>query len=559
MNKERIEIYEKFLTGSCVFIIAGMLIWILYEDIFLFNCFDELTYKEDDLSFHYSLRNYQENWNGFFDVRNDFGYGWIFWTWHAVICYPFYLLFLKTGIQQPLCVAPRILQLVMAAGTVAFVYRMLKLYCKKKTTCLAGTAFYVLMPMMTFSADKFGTNGFVNFFIIASVYSLVRSRVLSGRELTKAAALYAVALGVKITALMALPLVLGLAWNHLGGGKTEKVKQIVLVVFVWGIVAIFLISPYLLGGAVWNETGFQETLDGLSAGIATRNILHVEGYFLQNLTQTFGRNLTGNSLMLLFLFGLFWLAVKVRGQEGRDYAIYGVSFLIAFLATAVLIQTGAWFCSMYMLQMMFVPMIAWAVPEHFTRCERVVILALLFFQIRFAFMPETYILKQARTNEMYKEKIAAGKEMYQIVTDHFADRQMIVWSDWTLPCFVNSLIRPENDIQLYSIWENFQTMGGTAADFIAIDTERLKESEIEKRIKVLRSNYPKEADMYESKVRTDCLIKQRFMDSSEISAEIYENLPGETILQQGDGGISKSRYELILEKSFLKFYRKVSP
>lgn len=100
-------------------------------------------------------------------------------------------------------------------------------------------------------------------------------------------------------------------------------------------------------------------------------------------------------------------------------------------------------------------------------------------------------------------------------------------------------------------------LGGDTADFIAIDLEQLKENEINKRIDLLKSIYPEDADRYEEKVKTDRMIKNRFIESQKINAALYQDLPGETLLRPGME-IPEDAYELVLDESFCKFYRKIN-
>ena len=122
----------------CKVMVFGVIIAWTYQNIMTFNSFQKMSFIEDDLEFQRSLRHYQQEWQSLFQARNDFGYGWIYWTFMSIMNFPFYWLFQMTGMDLPLCCFPRLLQMCMTCLTMLYLYKFLCLYIQDILLCCGG-------------------------------------------------------------------------------------------------------------------------------------------------------------------------------------------------------------------------------------------------------------------------------------------------------------------------------------------------------------------------------------------------------------------------------------
>ena len=389
---------------------------------------------------------------------------------------------------------------------------------------MGGVLIYALMPITTFAAYKFGTNGFTDFFIILAIYILAKEKeIQSVKDVIKIALIYSFSIGIKLTSLIAAPTLLLLGFSRVWKGSLkDKVKLCATGMCLVPFFSLFLCFAGCIGG----KEEIQKSLDGLYWGISVQNLTNLPTNFRENILLTSEKYFFPNYVLLLLLVCLFYLYFNSRTI---DYIIYVVSFIIEFLICSSIIRLSPWFNSMYILSVIFLPLLGLAVFEMIQgKAGRMIaIFVLIGLQINhFGVFTSgsTLFRNYIKWNYTNKQDIELGDTLYSVLLENRKDNLNTIWEDYTLPLFVNELMYvsdKNNEFYMRSIWESFHLMD-EPIDYIAIDLRLLDEKSTKERIDELRKQYPNEADEYEQKVITDRKMKKEFIEDPIIRGEKYQ-------------------------------------
>lgn len=343
--------FSKFKKSDIILItiLTILFIYIFIENFVFASSFDIIQLRNiDDYSFNISLNQWHNqlcnlNISKLLNM-NDYGYGWIFWTIHGIITFPFYLIH-----NEPLMISTaRNISLCFSFGTLFLLYKILCNYTQNnfyKTLIILSVA-----SAQTFAlyAQGFDNPAQIMFFATLGVYLLLKDKILSVKTLIYSALAVAVAVGTKLTGFFIVPLIAMLLLDKLEFKlNKQNLKKITLYVVVFTIAAIIFTNPGLMLFFLYKDeiSRYFITMSFCFGQYHVNNNLPVN--IMSSLKNDFGYSFYG--LFAFFSFIVLFIIKIVDDFKCKKY--HFLYYLITIILTAIIliysVKPGSNFVSRY--------------------------------------------------------------------------------------------------------------------------------------------------------------------------------------------------------------------
>lgn len=331
----RLKQMEKIVVSGC-YALSAILFAVLFVENFVFSShLGLLGFREiDDLAFQATLRHMHEQMSaGHFSTllkTSDYAYGALFWSPLALMTYPFWALSKATGLDWPLIVLPRQIQLFLALGGLYYFRESLKSLGANAFTLAVSTLLFALYPTFAYFSMRFGTINALFFFSVLSVALALKDAPSTPNGRYKIALALAAAIGIKISGLFIAPLVCLLVWRRL-----PQKNACACLSAAWKPTLLFLAAAITftlphLWAALFTPSIASHYIEQLSHFVEVTRVSHGEpllfrlymGFFL------------GSPFLVLLnatlLFGLLLFLFKERTHRLDVLFVLGELFLVVF-------------------------------------------------------------------------------------------------------------------------------------------------------------------------------------------------------------------------------------
>lgn len=167
----------------------------------------------DDLAFQMELNSRYTNFSfDSFINMNGYGYGWIYWFLVMIYCFPGWLLCRYFQISWLLLVTPRLVSVLLSFASVFVFYKLICLYTEEKAIRLTAVFLMPLFPTLNFYSSLFSCNPHVALLSLLAVYFMAKAkridqdRAMFTKALRYSLMFLALAIGIKLTSVLILPI-----------------------------------------------------------------------------------------------------------------------------------------------------------------------------------------------------------------------------------------------------------------------------------------------------------------------------------------------------------------
>ncbi len=433
----------------------------------------------DDLAFHLELNRCYSDFSLETLIKiNGYGYGWIYWLLVMVYCLPGWLLCRNNGISWLLMVTPRLVSVALTAAAAIVFYKLISLYTKDTYVKAAALFLMPLFPTLNFYSSLFSCNPHVAFFGILAVYLIAKNREVSDSDLRWSLLCLAVAGGIKITAVLILPI-----WGLLLLNRYEwrfsvnDVKKLSLNGLVFFALCVFFISPQFYIG-IFKKEYLNNILTTLSW--ATSFGSEGDSSFLVNIKNGVMKS-TYFIPVYFVLFVLFILLIcrgsveNVDSKEKRtfsgilknDFFCYLLGYAVAVVLLCLKIQHGTLFITYYYTAICFVLPLGLVYLEKI-KGKKIILVSLLLAQCLFigvkvsSYASDSFFAYYDRYHDL-KESGSMNEILYlrDKIFDGLEEKneEIKVAFDGASPHFVNPV--KHQNAQIYTIWQDFAQQSKT--------------------------------------------------------------------------------------------------
>ena len=342
--------------------IVGIFLYLFAANFTISSSWDLLALRSvDDVAIQYSIRRFQlatlsGDWITVFSFV-DYAYGFAFWSLNGLLHLPFFLI----GSEQLQIIVGRQISLVFIFVGIYFIGKIIEEI--NREFGLAGNKYEVLtviatMPIIGIIGTKTHVNAQTLFFSILSLYFIVRKPPLSTKNMFMSAVFGGIAIGMKLTSVLILPIVSLLILGKLKErGIVKKVQSQVRYLSVTALVALFSFAPLLflmpfyksqyqiivatfsvykgLGGGDRSSLGTR-LLDGIGLFVSpTALLVSLVGFVILIFIERKRRNFTVFSVLTGLLVGIAIAAATVHKSSfymGNYLISIGFFFPLGILA-----------------------------------------------------------------------------------------------------------------------------------------------------------------------------------------------------------------------------------
>ena len=203
------KLNNKFVYKALLFIYFSIFIYFSY--IASFNSsFDLLTLKDiDDYIYHISLREIHINIYNFEFYKllncNNWAYGWFFWISYGILTFPFFLIFNFSGLEEPLIIFSRIINISFAMGGAFYFYKICNIFkINQLNNLLINLLPLTYSGLIFLGFSRFGTTSMEMFFSTLVLYNIFKETNFNKTFLLKISFLLSLTIGIKLSNLIIL-------------------------------------------------------------------------------------------------------------------------------------------------------------------------------------------------------------------------------------------------------------------------------------------------------------------------------------------------------------------
>lgn len=337
---------------ALIAIISYIAMIVFFQNFLLSDSFSALNfYAYDDSAFQETLWSYMQLDGKNLLSMNSYGYGWIFWFVMCILAMPARLIFDVFGIAWPLIVLPRMFALFFAVMCSVLMYKIIGKYTKNEWIKFAAVICLPMFPAGAFFAGRFSTVSVGAFFCMLSIWLVIRKDALARKDLRLALFSFAVAFGIKMSAVVAAPMLILLILNRYEWKwNLENFKIWISEALLASLAAVFFISPAILlypFAPIQAENSIYSLKYYLNS---TQTVSKIESMF-ELISYTNYDWISGLfCLLLIILVGIgLWGIYRKRQKDVflKDYIAIPVGFLIGFLYLCLTIHSGITYRYMY--------------------------------------------------------------------------------------------------------------------------------------------------------------------------------------------------------------------
>jgi hypothetical protein len=470
-------------------IFAFLILLFLAGQAFLFDDFALLQIREiDDLAFQQSTWKLIEavvsrDLATVFGI-SDYGYGWVFWCSSALISLPGYIVYKLTEMPVAVIVAPRLASLVALIFTWLLLRRILQSLKLPKIDVELMAIAFLLIPGVAWFSIRYGTVTLIGALIAGAIYYLV-AKEPSKRSFLAAGTLVGLALGVKLSALVAIPaLALIAVVEGCFRGKKNR-KYFLIALPVWLVAShppllATLFAPWIF--TRWIEIQKSNTLNALADSRT----------FVEKLVANIVSIYSDLPLVLIFVaLALCGFVIFLQRTVGREKIILSTLGLVQVFSLLVLLGLISQPLSVvsYFLPFAFLQMYFWFKPD-FLSPAVLRALSTLFVMILVA--TNLFAWNSVRKGENFSlgagyylakfEKTAAEREIAAkiraITIEGISPVKSVVF-DYTAPTGITSLEFPDMCVQVFFGNLDAQNQCDDDAEFVFLDSRVVSDSRAE--------------------------------------------------------------------------------
>ncbi len=455
-------------------------LYIIYAVYFLFillaiwECFcgskdiDLVSFRHyDDLCFHYVINSHMKDLSQLLNW-NDYGYGWIYWIVATLYCSIGWLLCYFYNISWVLCVTPRLVSLVFTLATVCVAYKLVGLYTKDKLLKSIYIFLLPLFPTYLYYGLLFSCNPHVEFFAICAVYALAKNRLIEKKNLYISFLCLCVAIGIKLTAVLILPIWGLLLLSRFNFKLNHFFWKSCLPLTILSIFfTLFLISPNVYIG-VFDHSKWVNLYNMFKW--ATTFGSNGESSFIINFQKGIIHSYTiWPIFVILFVMLLvttvftFYSECKRRCDKDiqfYDYIAYILGYVIAVSLLCYRINHGPLFITYYYTCICFVLPLGLLLLEKISSKLRIIIIYFLFTSQIFYICANAFhkngILRYYYSIKNTINEQHESLEMKQLLDDTFRNKEYVIQFDGSTPHFINESKREHKNVSIKTAWHDFK-------------------------------------------------------------------------------------------------------
>lgn len=293
-----------------------------------------------------------------------YGYGWVFWFFSGLITLPFNLL----NQMDWFMVAPRIASSLFVFSGCYVVYKILSLYLTRESTKATALLTILLFPALPWIAMRTGTDAAGFFFNALSFYLAASLKPLpKRREILLLAFVFALSVGIKVSALLLAPLIGLILLDRL---NWQINKQTLFSLFLFGFTFLFAALFFANPAFLTNPERLSPYFDVMSyymervtipLPLKDNDISGFAGRYLHGIAD---QTIVSFPLFVLGMGAMLWSAIKRRPRD-KDLLIVFVSFLLISIYLAFHIKMGSYFIVFYIFPLSFLFLLSFCGLEDF--------------------------------------------------------------------------------------------------------------------------------------------------------------------------------------------------
>jgi len=310
-------------------------IFIYFSYIASFNStFDLLMLKDvDDYIYHISLREIHNKIYNFEFYKllncNNWGYGWFFWMSYGILTFPFFLIFNFSGLEEPLIIFSRIVNISFAMGGAFYFYKICNIFkINQLNNLLINLLPLTYSGLIFFGFERIGTASIEMFFSTLVLYNIFKETNFNKTFLLKISFLLSLVIGIKLSNLIILaPIIYILIFWKFFKLKIDLIsfKNFVILTIYLIIFSTIFYNPNIF----FNHEIFIFELKKFIE-LSKRNYLNYS--FIQSidlLTNSFYLNFTAT--FFLFIFSKNLINKKVTEYQILSIIVIGNLFISIYL------------------------------------------------------------------------------------------------------------------------------------------------------------------------------------------------------------------------------------
>ena len=302
-------------STALVVVLALLILNSMLQNILVYSTFRNLSFREvDDFAFQITLNKYHHALgNGNFREvmsANDYAYGWIYWIPISIATYPLYVLNTFFAISWPLIVFPRLLSSLSLVAMIIANFKTAKNFKLSNAASLTAAFAIVSLPPILYYSLRFGTISLILALTSWAVFYATKINGSLRRNIVLSSLFLAIAGGIKLSSLIASPLVIAV-WVYTLL-KNDKLSVRCRIIFLNSISILF--SALILN------------FPPLPAALIMPEILN---FFVSNLLQ-FGSSSANMNPSIAGMGELLTLAIKLWGWPALVVSAFGLFYRVRF-------------------------------------------------------------------------------------------------------------------------------------------------------------------------------------------------------------------------------------
>jgi len=393
------------------------LLLLIYSSIFIYfsyiaslnSSFDLLMLKDaDDYMYNISLRElHNKIYNlEFYNLlnSNNWAYGWFFWMSYGILTFPFFLIFNFSGLEQPLIIFSKIINISFAMGGAFYFYKICNLFkISPINNLLINILPLTYSGMIFFGFVRFGTASMEMFFSTLILYNILKETNFNKTFLLKISFLLSLAIGIKLSNLIILaPIIYILIF-----WKFFKFKINLISFKNFAILTIFLI---IFSTILYNPIIFfnhEIFIFELKKFIELSRSNHFNYSFIKCidlLTNSFYLNFTATFFLIIFSKDLI-------NKKVAEYQILSIILIGNLLINIYLIINHPNNCYIYIFSIFYFQLIPIIFVAKYTKYSTIYILIIVIINFTY---PYKVLLEKASIIEISLPKVYSFyKENYE--------------------------------------------------------------------------------------------------------------------------------------------------
>lgn len=459
---------------ALIAIISYSTMIVFLQNFLLSNSFSALQfYCFDDAAFHESLKAFSQLYGKDMFSLNvymqsggflSYGYGWIFWAVMCIITLPARVIFDSFGVSWSLIIAPRMFSLFFAVMCSVMAYKIIGKYTKNEWIKLAVVICLPMFPAGAHFAGRFSTVSVGAFFSMFAIWLVIRNDTLTRKDLRLALLSFAVAIGIKVSAVVAAPMLALLILNRYGWKfNSENLKLWISECLIVVVETLFFISPAILFYP-FMQTQARASIDILWSYMQkNQSISEINNPFelISHTNYNWISWLFCILLVVMFLIG-FLGVFKDKRQDLflKDYMAISIGLVIGVLYICLTINSGVDYQYMYCTAISFAIPMGLVILQHIPKVHDsllkygiAMVCTICCISQLFYIRNNDILLSYLIPVKSVKDQIETIEPIHDAISDLGLDT-VVMLADYQAPYMVYNSLESKNFLYRICVWNN---------------------------------------------------------------------------------------------------------